>query len=668
MLLGATSVVLGLLLAHKPGSILDGPPTTVGPIFSLAAAAGLLSLCACIGAALLARAGGFSSLPAGTWLGTAVAVGACALATCFLVLGVSGLLSAWALGLTMAIAFSLTASRLQHVARALHRAIGELLRTASALQLRWVPVLGTLTFAPFVVASLLPPTDWDTLMYHIRVPLQFLASQSVFLPGDNLHFGYLGPIQFLYLPLLAAGALSGPATLNMGFAALLALAIFDLGRTFVSEETGQLAHVLIWASSSLLLVASTARVDTALSLFLTLGLVALESRLHPTGKVPSFLIVGLLLGGAVAVKASAALFLPCLLATYFWSEWRLRPWRAGFASSVMLLVAGGSIALAPWLLKNTALMGYPLGLLQMRSRLDPWLAELLGSASFPPGMPALASRALVTAREPFNPVAFFLHPGSLTIEAEGSLYFPGLLFLALPLLAFLPRSRPVLRMLVTSLGFACAVIFYRPATNLRYLIPALTGITIASAYLLEQVSTRVVRAPMGRRAFLMIVVVLSLVPTWAAGAAKLRANHSAWQYLGGRVSTAAYVVDPQNPLGGYGPIVEAVNSTLPLDATVLLLLEARSTYLQPRVLQDNRLLNWPALVPLLKRDPCLSGVGFTHMIVNEGAMRLYAGRGVDPANLGWDLLGSFAERCLVELARTESHTLYELRMDPAPTG
>src|SRR6266567_3565243 len=65
-----------------------------------------------------------------------------------------------------------------------------------------------------ITGSLAPPTDCDALMYHLRVPQQFLQAGSIYRPEDNAHFAYVGLPHMLYLPLLALGSPAGPAVVS----------------------------------------------------------------------------------------------------------------------------------------------------------------------------------------------------------------------------------------------------------------------------------------------------------------------------------------------------------------------------------------------------------------------------------------------------------------------
>jgi|SRR6266567_462184 len=95
----------------------------------------------------------------------------------------------------------------------------------------------------------------------------------------------------------------------------------------------------------------------------------------------------------------------------------------------------------------------------------------------------------------------------------------------------------------------------------------------------------------------------------------------------------------------YADVVSFVNSRVPKESRILMLLEARGYYFQVPVLQDNAIVNWPLLSAKAGSPDCLRSVGITHVLLNVGNMQYYRWRGLDLAPLRLDLLRNFAERC-----------------------
>jgi hypothetical protein len=120
-----------------------------------------------------------------------------------------------------------------------------------------------------------PPFDWDSLTYHLHVPAEYLAAGRVFLPEDNFHAALIGPVQMLYLPLLAVRSAAGPAVLNALLALMLALTVAGMASRLLSSRVGGLCLVALWTNTVLVAVAVTPRIDTTLVLYTLLGHYAL---------------------------------------------------------------------------------------------------------------------------------------------------------------------------------------------------------------------------------------------------------------------------------------------------------------------------------------------------------------------------------------------------------
>ncbi|MBN1439072.1 MAG: hypothetical protein JW929_06645 [Anaerolineales bacterium] len=200
--------------------------------------------------------------------------------------------------------------------------------------------------------ALAPPTAWDALVYHLRIPQQILAARSLSLPGDSL---------FLEIPHLAemlftlAAALTGrmetAAVLGWGIG-LLTL----LGMTGTARRWG-LRHALLPAA--LLLSGDTLAksmgwgyVDWATALFGFAALCALSHR-NDGAKMP--FLAGVFGGLALGVKYTAGIVLPVL----FLAVLPRAGWRRFFKESALIL-CGALAAFSPWILRGLAFYGNPL--------------------------------------------------------------------------------------------------------------------------------------------------------------------------------------------------------------------------------------------------------------------------------------------------------------------
>jgi hypothetical protein len=515
--------------------------------------------------------------------------------------------------------------------------------------------------------ALAPPVDWDTLMYHLEIPRRFLEAGRLHFPDDSMRVSYVNLIHMLYLPLLAAGAGSGPAAISAIFALLLGALVFGVSRRFLPGDTPWLSLATLFASSTLMVVAITPRVDVTLTFFLLAGHFALLIGWHARDRAALYL-AALVLGLAVGVKYHALPYILALLPVFAWTAYRVAGSARAATAPLALCGVVGALAAAPWLLKNGILLGAPLYPLLSEPLLTPWLRSITGTAGLPADVDPGLTRIVWSSRTPFNLWDLFLAPERLTIEYEGRFYRTNPLFLTLPLALPLLREPIVLLLAGPALGYLALLLIAYPETNIRYLLPAIPPLTIVAAHLANRVIAR--RLPtLAVRGGLVVVAVAALVPAmqtagrWLAGA-------KPWRYFSGERS--AYEYATRHFLPDVPPLARAarlVNHSVPADGTVLLLFEDRAYWFTPRVIEDQNGMHWPLLADRPAAAACLAGTGVTHVLIGWGAADYYLAGGVEDALLRLPELRRFAARCLVSLGRAGGHELYRVRgSPPSPPG
>lgn len=506
------------------------------------------------------------------------------------------------------------------------------------------------------VGALVPVTDWDSLMYHLRIPKQLLEAGRLVLPADGNHLAFLGLLQFLYLPLLAVGAEPGPALLNAAMTAMLGITLLVAGTRLFSLRTGLLAGVAVWGSSSLLLVGATPRVDVALTTLLAMAhLAALRS--WDDDAPWAIPVTALLAGVALGMKYHALPYLAALLPVVCWGAWRHAS-RAPRVGRRLLTTLGGAAILAtamvaPWMLKNVAFFDAPLYPFFTTERVPPFIAEISGSTAPPAGISRDALRAVGRAREPISLAGLIRNPERLTVEVEASAYTRNPLFLLLPLLLFFWRDWRLLALVMPGAAYLGFTLGYFNHTNLRYIIPALPMLALACAELARRVTERFGAARMGP--VLAIAALLATLPALRVGFSRLVSVE--------RVQVAAGLLPPQAMLNREVPYVvaEYFRENVPADARVLMLWDARGYHFTQTALQDNLLTNWVLLRGVGATDSCLAGTGITHVYLNTVAPRFYENRGVRLADMGWEAFPEFAQRCLEPLEVLPTLAIYRVR-------
>jgi hypothetical protein len=525
---------------------------------------------------------------------------------------------------------------------------------------RELPQLVTRGRLPFIALLLLllaaavaPPTEWDSVMYHVRIPLWLLEQGRLAVPPDSLHVSLIGAAHFSSLPLLALGLRSGPAVMQVIAFALVLAGTFALARAaLASRAAAWFAVVALIGTPVFVLVAVTARVDVTLVLALVAAHVALataRSRValgRSSGELVA--VTALLLGGAVAIKPQAGAYAIALL-PLAWPVLRSLP----SVRPALIASALGLAVSVPWLLKNALLVGAPFAPIGAGDRLEPWLATIFGSAVVPAGTDTSILRALSESRAVFDVLAAFFDPGSLTIEGEGAFYAlaPVLLLVPAVLLTANARAR-ALGPLLVGLVYAALVIVPFQQINLRYLMPAVPALVVALAAGLDAIvsdrfGTLKVRE---RRILASILVLAALYPVggalrhrFFAGSAVLL-RHAAGQASAQEV----WRRHPDGTVRSYAPVIGNLHRLVPVDGKVLMLWEARGLPIERKTLVDVRLSNWSFLAQSSAPAACLAGTGITHVMVGTGSVEFYVSRGAKAEAFHLNDFTAFRDRCLTD--------------------
>ena len=513
----------------------------------------LLTLCAALGTKVLVRLRTAFSSPG--HIAFATAIGAGILATELLVIAALAGPRAWLIGLLLlanAISAGPELARLLWNCRVTSGGGDSYEKVSRAAMLAL-----TVVTAIMITLAFPPPSDGDSLMYHLPVPLRWLQDGKLSTLSGNAHVGLVGLAHMLYLPLLAIGSVSGPAIVSVALAVLVGIATYGLTRRLLREDVATYATILLWGTPTILLVGASPRVDVTLSLFLILAHYAvLEAWLDGTRE---HLDLGAMLTGmALGVKFQAGAYAIALMPIVGIIGVERGNIRKAFASmtrfGLLCLVSA-----APWLLKNLILFGAPFYPLFVPHRIEPWVASLLPAGTSSPALDPRVWQIQQSARSAFNLRDAFVHPGALSVGGEGAFYFLNPILVLLPLGLLWVRNPRLVALAGPPLLYVAIVIGVAPETNPRYLIPGLVGLTITCSYILLEATSRLPDA--ARRAIRALAVLVSLVPTagsmvvWVGGThplLNLLGLRSGAQYLAGHVSpvvrSEAALIKGANPL------------------------------------------------------------------------------------------------------------------------
>lgn len=506
-----------------------------------------------------------------------------------------------------------------------------------------VLALTTLFLVSFAVA---PPVESDALMYHLRLPATFLATGGIHLPPDSVDAAHIGPLHLLYVPLMMVGGASAPALLSACVALAVAGLIFVLSRRLFGDRTALLATALFWGTTTVLMVASTARVGVSVLLFTLAAHATLLGIEEDGADTRRILLAGILVGLSAAVKVTGLVYAVALTPLLLVSRKSL----AAIAKAAWIFGIGVVAAYLPWILKNVALVGAPLTPYFGVRPLPAWIARLYArEGARPPaaGGPPSFLNPVFSFRD------LFLHPQHLAVEEDGAYYFTCPALVLVPAAAIFWKRRNVLGLLLPgALYLVLVVLAHGGHVDLRYLLPAIPPLTILVAFTIVAGLDRIFGGASGGSRSLatglaVAVTLLSLLPTGTTALGWLR-NTRALGYLLGRTSEREYVdTHLLATVRAYGHMREALRHEVgEHGGTVLMLFEFRGYGLGPPVLEDRGLDNWRLLAPLVPADGCLRDPGFSYLLLNTGTLDWFRSR--SPGGSKWNLedFVPYSRRCL----------------------
>ena len=454
----------------------------------------------------------------------------------------------------------------------------------------WVGIL----ILPAFLYAALPPTFYDTLVYHLAVPNHILLHHGFVATPNWLYSNSSNFYEVLLLLPLSLGE-RVPGLFHFFLGVLFLLTVVDFGRKELRLERGYLALLLLTLPMTLFLLGSLKN-DLPAALFLFLAFRALRKGRWERGA----------LAGALAIGVKYFSALPLLAALLL----ALRPPLPRFRR---VAAAGGFslLVLLPLLLKNALLTGNPI---------YPFLGNLFPSSQWDP------SRSLVMVKDVGRIVGnlrnFLRLPYDLSYRFYGFGGGIGPLFLALLPLLLISRRRGLPKDLLL---FPLAVLLLgTPFTgSLRFLFIAFVLLSLPVAYLLED-----------RPTLLLRLLFLGGVLFHSALGLMVQERVFSASSLWSGAKTEREFLEERFPAAA---LYRWINRNLPPTSRILILGEGRSFSLH-RPFQIGSALDYLPERDLFDRcltsDDYLQGLkgrGYTHLFVHFGELErigaLYKGWG-----------------------------------------
>jgi hypothetical protein len=285
-----------------------------------------------------------------TLIGATLGLGLLSLGT--LALGALGLFKPWAASALLAVLWVAGYAELRP-------ALSSLSPDRSLLESR--PLAAAAIALPLALslwACLMPPHQYDSLVYHMALPQDYLLSGRLHAPEGLLfaHFPQNGEMLFTLALLAGSDVL---AQMYVWLAFVLSIAwLFSLGRREAPMSAVLLACFLTATHAALLLTASTTYVEPLVMLWVTAGALCFERWRQLPGARGWLALSAVFIGLALGTKYYAGLGAVALGLRLLWRVAKTGDRRAAL-EDLALFTGLVTVVFAPWLVKNWLLVKNP---------------------------------------------------------------------------------------------------------------------------------------------------------------------------------------------------------------------------------------------------------------------------------------------------------------------
>jgi len=479
----------------------------------------------------------------------------------------------------------------------------------SFLELFLVFILFVFIFSNFV-ASLVPETFYDSLVYHLGVPLHWIQNHKIF-SIPSLHMSYYPlNIELLYgIGLLLKDEIVA-SMIHFLLGILLMLMIYTFCQKYFNRRIALFASTVFYTIPLVALLTSKTAIEVGLGIYEFLAVFSFVNWASENKKEWFYLsgvFSGIALGskyicGFCAVSLMFAIFFKCL---FFDKE--------KFGRSLRRVIVFGLISFlfaSPWYIRNLISTGNPV---------YPFLSDKIGFLK--PRAWALSD----PVPYPFSLKSFLLLPWKSTMGQLQESYSGPIFLLLLPLFLIYRRvSKPMKLLWLYFLPYLLLWVVVGRA-YLRYFIPTLSILSVISAYYLFEI-----RENLLLKRGLMLICCLMFITNLEFSLSMQKVNRDPWGVALGLQTKEDYLGKqrPSYPCPYYGTINWA-NHNLPKEAKILFIGECRGYY-SKRKFVHFAVGDFVPLIEFIKESKNtedfysrLNREGITHFLVNlKEAIRL----------------------------------------------
>jgi hypothetical protein len=480
------------------------------------------------------------------------------------------------------------------------------------------------------VHTLLPPTDWDAISYHLALPKLYVEAGRLTYVNFMLAANWPLNMEMLFALALLLGSDIATHLTMLGFTALLALGLLLAARRhFGDDRAGAIAVALFLTVPMVKRLGGLALIDVAMGLYvLAAGLCF--ARWREGRRWPWLLLCGAFCGLAAGSKLMGGGFAILYGLLFLWDEgarW-IAARRAGrdqgvagaFLRHALIFGLAGLALVGPWYLRSALNTGNPVW---------PFAYHLFGGRDWDDLGDEYNMQLMTStwAREqlPRNPIGLAQSFWVMLTRPEdigdyrGGLGQP-ILIGAVAALALVIRAPSLVRQLLFVAAGFWALWFFLVSHQVRFLLPVAPLLALVAAWAFVRLLVRR-RSPAVRMgAMVMLLLFLSAEWPWTYGPE--RALFTArLPYLRGEQTRQAYIDSRVDVM----PLFRFANAELPEDALALMLpYETRGYYLERRYLwahpASQRVIRFEQHESAEELLATLRGLGVTHLIEHTAWM------------------------------------------------
>ncbi|PKM92718.1 MAG: hypothetical protein CVU80_01880 [Elusimicrobia bacterium HGW-Elusimicrobia-4] len=211
-------------------------------------------------------------------------------------------------------------------------------------------------FATALIGALTPPTFYDSLVYHLSVPSQYIKNHQIIKININLFSNFPQNIEMLYTMALILCNDILANLMHFIFFPLTSLLIYGFVRERYDNTISIFASLIFAITPAIVMLASGTYIDLGLTFYLFLSFISLmkwTETLQNKWLVLSGMLVGFSLGIKYTAGISAIIFILIIFYTAVLK-------RENTFSKMILFVSPMLLVFLPWLVKNYIFTGNPI--------------------------------------------------------------------------------------------------------------------------------------------------------------------------------------------------------------------------------------------------------------------------------------------------------------------